>query len=113
VHARIHPFFADKFLADLDYLPASHPLNVQTLSTELAFVVDGKSRRLDSAKIARPSGVPEFDAGALDALKRAFPSAPPDPAIWSNDGKVYVMWEFHRGPEACGTWNTRPFKFEF
>jgi TonB family protein len=113
LHARIHPIFADGFLADLDRLPARDPLNIPTLSTELAFVVDGKTGRLDSAKVSRSSGVPAFDAGALDALKRAFPSAPPHPTTWSSDGKVYVLWEFYRGPEAGGTWNTRPFRFEF
>jgi TonB family protein len=113
VHGRLHPHFADGFLTSLDTLPTSDPRNALTLSTELAFAIDGKTGRLDNVKVTRSSGVPQFDAGALNAMKRAFPTVPPDPAIWSTDRKVYALWEFHRGPEACGTWNARPFKFAF
>ena len=113
IHALLHPVFADQYLASFDALPASDPRNISTLSTEVAFVVDGKTGRLDSAKVTRTSGVREFDAAAIESVKRAFPAAPPDPSTWSSDGKVYALWEFHRGPEACGTWNARPFRLAF
>ena len=112
VHSRIHPIFTE-FLASLDRLPGSDARNGINLSTELAFVVGGKTGRLDSAKVSRSSGVPEFDAGVLDAMKRAFPGRRPDPSTWSSDGNLYAIWEFHRGPDACGTWNARPFRFAF
>jgi hypothetical protein len=113
VHTRVHPFFADGFLASLDALPASDPRNAPGLATMLAFVIDGRTGGLDSVEVTRTSGVPGFDSGALDSMKRAFPTSPPAPATWSSNGKVHVHWEFHRGPEACGTWNARPFKLTF
>ena len=109
----MHPFFADTFLASLDKLPESDPRNAVTLSAEVAFVVDGKTGGLDSAKVSRSSGESEFDAWALYSLRRAFPAAPADQSMWSSDGRVYALWVFHRSIEACGTWNAHPFKLAF
>jgi TonB family protein len=113
VHARLHPYFADGFLASLDRLPATDPRNDRSLFTEVAFVVEGKSGHLHSVEVYGSSGVPAFDGAVLDAVKHAFPSAPADRSLWSNDGNVYATWEFHRCEEACGAWNARPLKLEF
>ena len=112
VHSRIHPFFADQFLESLSPLPSSDPLN-GPLAAEVAIVVDGRSGKLEYAVVTRSSDVTVFDEGARDSVVRAFPSPPPPATCWSSDGRVYFTWDFHRGQEACGTWNARPHKLSF
>lgn len=112
VHSRIHPIFADQFLARFDALPARDPEN-EPLETEVAVVVEGRSGKLVHAVLVRSSGDAEFDTAARDSVVRAFPSAPAPAPCWSSDERVYFIWQFHRGPEACGTWNARPFKLSF
>jgi TonB family protein len=113
LHARIHPVFADQFLKSVETLPQDDPLRNPALTTEVALVVGGDTGRLESAKVTQSSENPQFDAAALDAATRAFPSEPPEKSCWSSDGKVYVLWIFRQAPEACGTWNARPFKLSF
>jgi hypothetical protein len=109
VHSRIHPIFADQFLASLDNLPASDPQNREGLHTNLEIVLDRDEGRVHRLGVTRASGVTAFDVNALDSVYRAQPFGPPPREIVSPDGFVYFHWEFHRGPEACGTWNARPF----
>jgi hypothetical protein len=59
--------------------------------------------------VTKASGVTAFDINALDSVHRAQPFGAPPREIVSPDGFVYFHWEFHRGPQACGTWNARPF----
>ena len=109
VHSRIHPIFADQFLASLDSLPASDPQNRPDLSTNLEIVLDRDEGRVHRLGVTKASGVTAFDVNALDSVYRAQPFGPPPREIVSPDGFVYFHWEFHRGPEACGTWNARPY----
>lgn len=109
VHARIHPIFADQFLASLDGLPSSDPMNQPDLHVTLEIILESKEGRIQRMGATAVSGVTAFDVMALDSVYRAQPFGPPPQAIVSPDGFVYFHWEFHRGPEACGTWNTRPF----
>jgi hypothetical protein len=109
VHARIHPIFADQFLSSLDSLPGNDPQNRQDLHTNLEIVLDRDEGRVHRLGVTRASGVTAFDVNALDSVYRAQPFGPPPREIVSPDGFVYFHWEFHRGPEACGTWNARPF----
>jgi hypothetical protein len=113
VHVHIHPWFVDGFLTRLDALPKGEPRNRADLHTRLALVIDGRSGALVSVTRTGSSGVLAFDQGTIEAVVHAFPSAPPPPACWSSDGRVYLSWVFHRGNEACGTWNARPFKLAF
>ena len=54
LHARIHPLFADGFLASLDKLPATDPRNALPFPiTMIAFAVDGRTGRLDNVHLAR------------------------------------------------------------
>jgi hypothetical protein len=109
VHSRIHPIFADQFLASLDSLPASDPQNRPDLHTNLEIVLDRDEGRIQRLGVTKASGVTAFDINALDSVHRAQPFGAPPREIVSPDGLVYFHWEFHRGPEACGTWNARPF----
>ncbi|HSQ62520.1 MAG TPA: TonB family protein [Polyangiaceae bacterium] len=109
MHNRIHPIFADSFLASLDALPPSHALNDPHLIARLEIVLtkDGHVAKLG---VVKTSGVTAFDIAALDSVQRASPFGPAPAAIVSPDGQVYLHWEFHRDEVyACSTMNARPF----
>jgi TonB C terminal len=109
IHNRIHPIFADTFLASLDQLPASDPMNRQEIYTSLEIVVDHDDGRIQRMGVTRTSGVTAFDVAALEAVYRSQPFGAPPREIISPDGNVYLHWEFHRGVEACGTANAHPY----
>lgn len=109
MHNRIHPIFADSFLASLDSLPTTHPLNDTHLLTRLEIILT-KEGRLVKMGIVKTSGNTAFDIAALDSVERAQPFGPAPGAIISPDNKVYLHWEFHRDEVyACSTMNARPF----
>src|SRR5450432_2888677 len=109
IHNRIHPLFADTFLASLDSLPSSHPMNNDALSTEIEIILDQESGNIVRMGVTKFSGITAFDIAALDSVKRAAPFGTPPRVIVSPDGNVYLHWEFHRNQEACSTFNARPF----
>jgi hypothetical protein len=110
IHNRLHPIFADWFLASLDSLPQGHPMNNPELNTSLEIVLDQDEGRIVRMGITKTSGVTAFDIAALDSVQRASPFGPPPREIVSPDGNVYLHWEFHRNPiVACTTWNARPY----
>jgi len=109
IHNRIHPIFADGFLASLDQLPASDPMNREELFTSLEIVVDHDQGRIQRLGVTRTSGVTAFDVSALESVYRAQPFGAPPHEIVSPDGNVYLHWEFHRDLQACGTLNAHPF----
>ena len=109
IHSRIHPLFADDFLGSLDNLPASHPMNDQTLVTSLEIVVDHEEGRLVRRGVTRTSGITAFDVSAIAAVDRAAPFGTPPPEIVSPDGNVYLHWEFRRDQMACSTLYAHPY----
>ncbi len=109
VHNRLHPIFADTFLASLDQLPPSHPLNREELHTFLELVLDKDDGRIVRMGVTHTSGVTAFDVNALEAVKQSSPFGKAPDAIVSPDGRVYVHWEFHRNRDwACSTYFARP-----
>lgn len=109
IHARIHPIFADQFLASLDALPSSHPMNDPNLKTSLEIVVEREEGRLVRRGVTHTSGSTPFDISALDAVERAGPFGTPPAEIVSPDGNVYLHWEFRRDAMACSTLFAHPF----
>jgi hypothetical protein len=110
IHNRLHPIFADWYLASLDSLPASDPINNPELSTNLEIILDPEEGRIVKMGVTKHSGITRFDVAALDSVSRAAPFGTPPHEIVSPDGKVYLHWEFHRFPGiACTTQNARPF----
>ncbi|MCA9648012.1 MAG: TonB family protein [Myxococcales bacterium] len=110
IHNRLHPVFADSFLASLSRLPNDHPMNRPDLRTNLEIIVSRTDGRLVDMGVTRSSGVTAFDVAALEAVKRASPFGAPPSAIVSPDGNVYLHWEFYRDPwYACSTYFARPF----
>lgn len=109
IHQRLHPLFADEFLASLDELPRDHEMN-RDLRTFLEIVVSREDGRLVRMGVTRASGSTAFDVGALESVQRAAPFGAPPGEIVSPDGNVYLHWEFHRNPNyACTTYNARPY----
>ncbi|MFZ5891135.1 MAG: hypothetical protein ACOY0T_08795 [Myxococcota bacterium] len=114
MHNRIHPIFADWFLASLDSLPASDPQNNREMFTSLEIILDQDEGRLVRLPgVTKTSGVTAFDIAALESVQRAAPFGTPPREIVSGDGHVYLHWEFHRDPAiACTTYNARPYKLK-
>jgi len=109
VHNRIHPIFAEEFLAALDNLPAGHQLN-EDLVTHVEIVLTKDEGRIVKLGVTRGSGSMIFDAVALNSISRASPFGQAPDVIVSPDGNVYLHWEFHRDPvDACTTRNARPY----
>lgn len=110
IHNRLHPVFADTFLASLDDLPTSHPMNQMGMSTNIEIVLDDEEGRIQRMGVTKTSGVTAFDIAALESVHKAQPFGTPPHAIVSPDGNVYLHWEFHRDPNnACSTYFARPF----
>jgi hypothetical protein len=109
IHARIHPIFADQFLASLDALPSSHPMNDPNLVTSLEIVVEREEGRLVRRGVTKTSGSTPFDISAIDSVERAAPFGTPPAEIVSPDGNVYLHWEFRRDQMACSTLYAHPF----
>jgi len=107
IHNRIHPIFADEFLASLNQARSPWPPD---LRTDLELVIEQTTGKLVKVGVIRASGVAPFDQAALQTVQRAQPFGPAPEIIASPDGNVYVHWEFHRDPfDACTTRNARPY----
>jgi hypothetical protein len=110
IHSRLHPIFADSFLASLDGLPREHPLSRRDLKTNLEIVLDQHEGRVVRMGVTRSSGSTVFDIAALESVQSASPYGKAPGIIASNDGNVYLHWEFHRDPYyACSTYFARPY----
>jgi TonB family protein len=109
LHKRLHPLFADQFLASLPALGGARPLNNLELVARLEIAIDGEGK-LVRLGVVRSSGVVAFDVGALEAMEKAQPFGPPPDPIRSPDGLVYSHWEFSRNPRyACSTYYAHPY----
>lgn len=110
VHNRLHPIFADSFLASLESMPGSHPMNRPDIKTHLEIVLDKDEGKVVRMGVTHTSGVTAFDIAALESVMRASPFGAPPREIISPDGNVYFHWEFYRNPfYACSTYFAHPF----
>jgi len=110
VHNRLHPVFADSFLASLESLPGKHPMNRPEIKTDLEIVLNQDDGRVVRMGVTRTSGVTAFDIAALESVMRAQPFGAPPKEIVSPDGNVYFHWEFYRNPYyACSTYFAHPY----
>jgi TonB family protein len=109
MHKRIHPLFADSFLASLAALPPGDPMNDEQLTTRLEVVLT-RDGHIQQMGVVRSSKVTAFDIAALDSVDRAQPFGPAPDAIVSSDGFAYLQWEFRRNEVyACSTIGARPY----
>ncbi|MFO0756149.1 MAG: TonB C-terminal domain-containing protein [Byssovorax sp.] len=110
IHNRIHPIFAEEFLASLDAMPKGTAMAAANLVTHVEIVLSKDQGRVVRLGVTKASGVTAFDVVALDAVNRAQPFGKAPDTIVSPDGNVYLHWEFHRDPfDACSTRNASPF----
>ncbi len=105
LHNKIHPRWEHYILwLDVNHGPGSR-LADASLFTELEYVI-GRDGVVRDVNVVRGSGELVFDAEAINLLYDIGPHEPPPPAMVSSNGNAYIHWEFHRGPEMCGTFNT-------
>jgi len=108
IHDRIHPIFADSFLASLSIMDASDPLNDFSLMAKLEFEIL-ESGHLNELRVIRTSGNTVFDAAAVDSIYRSAPYPPPPKRILSWNDRVYLRWGFYRNRRKCGVFNVEPY----
>jgi hypothetical protein len=111
IHAKLHPIFADQFLAGADHLPPDHPLGDASLIATIEMILAGNDGHVVRRGIVRPSGVSAFDLGALQSVDRAAPFGAAPAATHSFDGNVHVQWDFRRDQMACSTLGAHPLLF--
>ena len=107
MHDKLHHLFTDEFLSSLQSLPATDPSNDPRLVTRVEIVIKTNGE-LRTASVVESSGVGAFDAGAIDAVRRAAPFAPAPEVIAGSDGDVHLIWGFHRdGVYGCSPMDVR------
>ena len=109
LHAKLHPHFANQFLAALDTLPKAHALQERSLATAVGLVIRGRDGQVVRRSVLHSSGSTSFDISALDAIDRASPFGAAPSATLSPDGNVYIHWELRRDQMACSTKQARPY----
>jgi TonB family protein len=110
IHNRLHPIFADSFLASLESLPSDSPMNKADMVTNIEIILDKDDGRIVKMGVTRSSGSTMFDVAALESVQNSSPFGKPPPIIVSPDGRVYLHWEFYRNPfYACSTYFAHPY----
>jgi TonB family protein len=110
MHSAIHFRWATKFV---DWVASKRPpndrLNDRTLEAEVLFTVrwDGSPAQIT---VSSSSGVEEFDAAAMAAVKgdRPFPVPPID--VYGDDGVAHFRWIFARDRRLCSGGEVRRFE---
>ncbi|HVJ89454.1 MAG TPA: TonB family protein [Labilithrix sp.] len=108
VHDRLHPVFADTYLASLCALGPRNALNAPALRTklEIAVLADGS---IDEIGVVQASGQPTFDVAAVESFERIAPLPRPDASMFSVDGRVHLHWQFSRDEtRGCSTIDAWP-----
>lgn len=108
---RVHLRFHELFHANMANLPRDGAHSDETLITRLEIVLE-EDGRLVEVGVVRSSGQILFDLAAYSAVKRGapYPAAPGE--ILSDDGRVYLQWDFRRDMMACHQLQARPFILE-
>ncbi|MBC8131769.1 MAG: TonB family protein, partial [Deltaproteobacteria bacterium] len=102
MHRNIHQLWGFGALDDWDDLPASSPLNDESLVTTLEIELN-RDGTVNKVTMVRPSKALPFDAAAIDVVLNAAPYPEPPREIRSGNGKVYVHWSFFRDGRQCAT----------
>jgi hypothetical protein len=109
MHRKLHPIYADTFLAGLDKLPPDNPLQDHSLNVTVEVVLEGATGKLVQGRVVRGSRSSAFDLAGLRALEHAAPFGPAPEAIRSFDGNVHLQWELRRDAMACSSLGAHPF----
>jgi TonB family protein len=108
VHEKIHPYFADSFLASLSVFSPNDPINNFNLYATAEFEIL-ENGRVNEVRIIRSSGNNMFDAAAADSIYRSSPHPPPPEKILSWNRRLYLRWGFYRNQRKCGEFNAEPY----
>ncbi len=85
-------------------LPPDHVVNNPDLEVVLD-VAFKSSGGFVGAAVSTPSGVPEFDAGALEVVRDVASVKMRPPEVQSDDGNVHVRWVFARKDGRCDSFS--------
>jgi hypothetical protein len=108
IHGKLHPVFADGFLASL--IPPGLPRREDPLKATAEIVLDGRDGAVIQVGVVARSGSDAFDAGVLESIQRASAFGASTPGITSADGRVYIRWRFFRDEfYACTTYSVQAY----
>ncbi len=109
-HSQVHPVFSEGFLQSVARPGAPAELQDYGLSVVVEIQVRGDTGQVAGLGIVSRSAAPILDLAALESLLHV--KVGPVPAgILSEDGFMYLWWEFHRDPAlACSPYFARPFR---
>ncbi len=82
-------------------LPATDPLNRETLRAVVSWVVE-PGGKLGQLRVAESSGNADFDQVALDVVRDAAPLPVPPASVLSDDGVAHLRWSFQRDRRLAG-----------
>lgn len=97
VHDRIHASWADGYLRLTPYDVLGPDSSTREAAVSLTVRWDGT---IEQAEVSKPSGSPDFDAAALNAILTSAPFPPPT-EVMADDGLVHVTWRFARDHRQC------------
>ena len=99
IHQRLHPGWVDGFIRVSPYKQLGPSTSLR--ETEVSFVIrwDGT---VDNVDVKKSSGLPDFDAAAVNAVLSAAPFAPPVD-VMADDGLFHLTWHFARNYRLCSS----------
>jgi len=102
MHRNIHQLWGFGALENWDELPASSPLNDESLMSTLEIELN-RDGTVSKVTMVHASKYLPFDAAAIDVVLNAAPYPEPPREIRSGNGKIYVHWSFYRDGHQCAT----------
>ena len=97
VHQRLHGSWVDGFIRVTPYSQLGPATSTREVEVKLTIRWDGS---IETAEIGVPSGSPDFDAAALNAIWMTAPFPPPA-TIMGDDGLAHLKWRFARDFRLC------------
>ena len=97
VHQRLHGSWVDGFIRVTPYSQLGPATSTRETEVKLTIRWDGS---IETAQVSVPSGSPDFDAAALNAIWMTAPFPPPA-TIMGDDGLAHLKWRFARDFRLC------------
>jgi TonB family protein len=97
VHQKLHGSWVDGFIRVTPYDQLGPATSTRETELNLTIRWDGT---IEAAVISKPSGSPDFDAAALNAIWMTAPFPPPA-TIMADDGLAHLKWRFARDHRLC------------
>jgi len=97
LHARLHSSWVDGYLRLTPYDVLGPDTSTRETEINLTVRWDGT---IEQADVTKPSGSPDFDAAALNAIWTSVPFPPPTD-VMADDGLAHITWHFARDYRQC------------